>query len=82
MARTELSTSLAHFEKVVSKMRDLGVASWTNSPVGDIVLGPPQMLAKPEEKGDAKQTSIEARRKEYEMLFNKPMSDAELKRLP
>lgn len=77
MARTGVST-LEQFEAIVRKMRDLGVASWADSPVGSIVLGvePPAKLKKAEKDPKAE------RRVYYAEVFGRPVSDAELEKLP
>ena len=78
MARLELTTTLANFEKVVSRMRELGVASWTDSPVGAIILGPP-----PTVPFTAKEvTPKENRKKYYSEVLGYIPSDDLLKRLP
>lgn len=79
MARTELSAALQQFEKVVARMRELGVASWTNSPVGDITLGPPPP-AKPVKQEDV--DPKEMKRMHYSTLFNRQVTDPELEKLP
>lgn len=78
MARVELTAQLREFRAVVKEMRDLGVASWTNSPVGDVVLGPPPKAEISVEEKDPKAN----RRSYYEGIFNRPVTDSELERLP
>ena len=72
--------NLSHFEAVVQSMRDLGVSSWANSPVGDIVLGPDPVRMK---KADKASTDPKAQRRVYYAeLLGRPVTDAELEKLP
>lgn len=65
---------------VVAEMRRLGVTSWANSPVGDIVLGPepPVAHSTPVSQDDPYKEA----RAFYSQLLGRPVSDAEIKRLP
>lgn len=78
MARAQLNNATADLEAVVKTMRKLGVASWANSPIGDIILGmePPPRATKTEK--DPK----EARRNYYSEVFGRPVTDGELDKLP
>jgi hypothetical protein len=78
MARAQLNNAVSDLEAVVKTMRKLGVASWANSPIGDIVLGmePPPRATKadPDPKAD--------RRAYYTEVLGRPVPDAELEKLP
>ncbi len=78
MSRAPRELNLAHFREVVAEMRELGVATWVNSPVGDIHLGaPPPARAKKEDVDPKKQ-----RKNYYAELLGRPVTDAELEHLP
>jgi hypothetical protein len=70
--------NLTHFTEVVVMMRKLGVASWVNSPVGDLHLGPEPPRAPKKEDADPKK----ARRSYYAELLGRPVTDAEVEMLP
>lgn len=79
MARAR-QLNLSDFEATVEKMRELGVASWANSPVGDIILGPDPVRMK---KTDKASTDPETQRRSYYTeVLGYPVSDAMLKKLP
>ena len=76
MARAELN--LSQFRSVVKEMRDLGVASWAGSPVGDVILGPaPAARGKKADKDPKSE-----RRNYYAEVLGRPVTDAELEKLP
>jgi hypothetical protein len=77
MARTR-ELNLDQFREVVGEMRKLGVAAWTNSPVGDIHLGPEPSRAPKKEDADPKKS----RRAYYAELLGRPVTDAEVEMLP
>lgn len=79
MAGPQLSRVLADFEMVVERMRDRGVASWVGSPVGDLVLGPAPMTRK---QLKASTDPKEARRSYYTDILGRPVTDAEMEKLP
>jgi hypothetical protein len=80
MARAELSVTINHLRTVVKAMRELGVASWAGSPMGDLILGqepPPRDQATtsaPDENAE--------RRRYYQDVLNRRVTDEELKKLP
>jgi hypothetical protein len=78
MARAQLNTAVSDLEAVVKTMRKLGVASWANSPIGDVILGmePASRAAKtdPDPKAD--------RRNYYSEILGRPVTDGELDKLP
>jgi hypothetical protein len=78
MARPQLTTLLQEFRQVVKEMRDHGVASWVGSPIGDVVLGapPPSKATKADKDPNAD------RRNYYSELFGRPVTGAELEKLP
>lgn len=78
MARPELTITLNNFEKVVARMRDLGVASWVGSPVGDVILGP----APSDVVEQKKPTTKDERREYYRDVLGRHVGDQELKNLP
>jgi hypothetical protein len=69
---------LNEFRAVVAEMRELGVASWTNSPVGDVILG--QAPAPRAKKAD--RDPLRDRRIHYTELLGRPVTDSELEKLP
>lgn len=79
MARPELNKQLEDFGRVVAKMRELGVASWTMSPVGDIVLGAAPLTAA---QTRASKDPKAQRRVYYTELLGRPVTDAEMENFP
>jgi hypothetical protein len=66
---------------VVGKMRALGIVSWTDSPVGSLIIGPeppPAPVAAKNGKPDPNAT----KRAHYEELLNRKFTDDELANLP
>lgn len=78
MARAQLNNAVGELKTIVKEMRALGVASWLNSPIGDIHLGPEPR--KEPKLGDADPKA--PRRTYYSELYGRPVTDAELEKLP
>lgn len=78
MARAQLSIALADFRSVVKEMRELGVASWVDSPVGSVVLGPAPSARATKPDVDPKAD----RREFYSEVFGRNVTDQELAKLP
>ena len=76
MARTQLR--LGDLALVVDKMRELGIASWCNSPIGDVILG----QAPADKPKKVALDPLEARRTHYTELLGRKVTDAELEKLP
>lgn len=79
MARAELTVTLNHMRTAVKAMRELGVASWIGSPLGDLHLGPPPPVRETESPEKDENAS---RRQYYNEVLGRGVTDAELKNLP
>lgn len=82
MARAELNKAIADFELIVAKMRDLGVARWDGSPCGDILLGAPPITATQRANAAAERDPKAQRRAYYADVLGRPVTDAEVEKLP
>ncbi len=80
MARVELSATITQLRSVVKAMRELGVAHWGGSPLGDLVLGPAPAPSDTSAKSEPDENAD--RRRYYTEVLNRNVTDAELKKLP